>query len=301
MEDGITFPSSAASSLVSGYCDDFVALAATMAQTLEQVAMRNLPLGDNRRSLDRVEKGMRELADAIRSMLTRPDGQLVDPLLAAKGSAVGANGSAVSQATTRAADVSRTLATGDDGHRPKSEDKVRVSGAGGRPAKRPGAVIFQGDTDSIPVRSVMQYLSRMRETGTLWIALGEERITIDLLDGCVAGTTSDRPPSTERVGDLLVETGLVSPDQIVEGHGSSNGPHGSVSVGVAMMRAGLITERQLLEVLELQVRRRVERANKSRHAAYSFHEATRSRGHGRLRIRPFELLGRPEVSSEPAC
>ena len=70
MEDGITFPSSAASSLVSGYCDDFVALAATMAQTLEQVAMRNLPLGDNRRSLDRVEKGMRELADAIRSMLT---------------------------------------------------------------------------------------------------------------------------------------------------------------------------------------------------------------------------------------
>ena len=66
-------PASAASTLVEGYCSDFIQLSASLAQTLEQVSMRNLPLGASRGSLERVEKGMRELSDAIAILLRETD------------------------------------------------------------------------------------------------------------------------------------------------------------------------------------------------------------------------------------
>lgn len=65
------FPASAANSLIEGYCDDFVSLAAILAQTLEQVAMRGIGLDSSRTSLQRIEKGMRELSDAIHELLER--------------------------------------------------------------------------------------------------------------------------------------------------------------------------------------------------------------------------------------
>jgi hypothetical protein len=65
------FPASAASSLIEGYCDDFVGLAAILAQTLEQVVMRQLDIEKCRPALNRTEKGMRDLADAIRELLDK--------------------------------------------------------------------------------------------------------------------------------------------------------------------------------------------------------------------------------------
>jgi len=65
------FPASAANSLIEGYCDDFVSLAAILAQTLEQVSMRGIGFDASRPSLQRIEKGMRELADGIQEMLNR--------------------------------------------------------------------------------------------------------------------------------------------------------------------------------------------------------------------------------------
>lgn len=68
------FPASAANSLIEGYCDDFVSLAAILAQTLEQVSMRGLNYDASRTSLQRIERGMRDLADAIGEMLNREAG-----------------------------------------------------------------------------------------------------------------------------------------------------------------------------------------------------------------------------------
>ena len=139
----------------------------------------------------------------------------------------------------------------------------------------------------MPMRSVLQFLSRMRKTGTLWISLENERMTIDMIDGAVSGTTSDRPPEVERVGDLLVEHGFLAPEEVVPYRKRIGGP---VPIGAALVRARKITEGQLLEVLELQVRRRVERAMRCTKASYAFHEGPRRRGDGRIKLRPFELL-----------
>lgn len=65
------FPASAANSLIQGYCDDFVSLAAILAQTLEQVSMRGIPIAGSRPALERIENGMRDLAAAIHDLLER--------------------------------------------------------------------------------------------------------------------------------------------------------------------------------------------------------------------------------------
>lgn len=64
------FPASAAKSLVDGYCQDFVSLAASLAQTLEQMRMRGIPFDSTREALARTERGMRDLAEAIQDALS---------------------------------------------------------------------------------------------------------------------------------------------------------------------------------------------------------------------------------------
>jgi hypothetical protein len=68
---GGQFPASAANSLIQGYCEDFVSFAAVLAQTLEQVSMRGIDLKQSRTDLERIENGMRNLADAIHELLAR--------------------------------------------------------------------------------------------------------------------------------------------------------------------------------------------------------------------------------------
>lgn len=68
---GGQFPASAANSLIQGYCEDFVSFAAVLAQTLEQVSMRGIDLKQSRTDLERIENGMRNLAEAIHDLLAR--------------------------------------------------------------------------------------------------------------------------------------------------------------------------------------------------------------------------------------
>lgn len=63
------FPAAAANSLIQGYCDDFISLAALLAQTLEQVSMRGINISESNEGLERIESGMRNLADAIQDQL----------------------------------------------------------------------------------------------------------------------------------------------------------------------------------------------------------------------------------------
>jgi len=77
------FPAAAANSLIQGYCDDFVSLAAVLAQTLEQVAMRDIDFANSRGALERIENGMRDLGNAIHELLARGRPE-ADPAAAAK-------------------------------------------------------------------------------------------------------------------------------------------------------------------------------------------------------------------------
>lgn len=261
-------PASSASILVEGYCNDFIQLAASLAQTLEQVSMRGLSLGGSRKSLERVEQGMRNLSDAIATLLQSTDQPKpkIPPAPAR---------SSVKPPVLTSPNPARAHAAGPVDHPvPTGETPETVT---------EGACSIQGTTANLPLTSVFQFLGRMRKTGTLAIKIGPEELSIELVDGCVESTASNRPPSSERVGNLLVEKGIVTDEQVARFlRRNENARH---HIGPEMVRNKVISAEQLQETLEDQVRRRIRRAVASRLASYAFHDGKRSSGHGDIKLR----------------
>ncbi len=346
MQAPLSFPATAASSLINGYCEDFVSLAASMAQTLEQVKMRDLPLDECRDVLTRVERGMRDLAEAIGGVLahtakaapaargrTAPGrraskaGGKAPASAARPGASAGAPPRATpapirppndaERATPRRFDRigtpdrpgPRAMPVAPAEALPPTDGAVRRPHQ--EPAKTPPSLdptrvppppsvgsMLAGSNDTMPLRSVFQFLARMRKSGTLRVGLDTEEMSFDLGDGCLIATTSNRMQQNERLGDLLIELGFIAPmdlEVFVRMHGQS-----LRQLGGALAQAGRITEGQLAEALELQVARRFKRAVVATKATYDFRECPRPRGDGRIRIRAFEVMSGDQRSGDDA-
>jgi len=334
-----SFPATAATSLIHGYCDDFIALAASMAQTLEQATMRSLPIDSCRDDLARVERGMRNLAEAIGGMLAQLPGSHEPGQAAAPAAAPPAHAPAPAAPAAPAARPPQRPPAASAAHAPAApvaapapraarpaaaadaappvhaqpatraagEPKKAAAAVAAAAAAAPGAAAPQrgpvssmlaGSNDTMPLRSVFQFLSRMRKSGTLRVTIEGEELTFDLGDGSLVATSSNRPHAGERLGEILAELRFLSPqetDGFVRQHG-----HSLRKLGGALVQAGRITEGQLLEALELQVTRRFRRATSAQKATYDFRECPRPRGDGRIRIRAFEILGSSNGDDPPA-
>jgi hypothetical protein len=274
MKDLQAFPPSAAASLVSGYCTDFIELAANMAQTLEQVTMRGLDIGNSTEELARVERGMRALADAIHDALGK-----VGPAKAAIPAVTQRASSAVA---TRNAVSAPTVAT------PRPASAAATATAKPQPALSPRAVTaaaattLQGNSDTLPMRSVFQFLSRTRKNGMLHVAIDTEKVRFQFVDGCLVGTSSTQSPANEGLGNVLAELGFVDANEvapIVKQHGD-----GRQRLGSVLLQMGRITHEQLAQAVELQTSRRFHRIVEARHGTYEFH-AESDNGDGGMRIR----------------
>lgn len=296
------FPASAASSLVSGYCSDFIDLAATMAQTLEQVTMRGLDIGSSKEQLARVEKGMRALADAIGEVLGKLDGDKPRP--APKPAApVADKAPAAPAATSRVVPVAPVKASApklpaqraDLAARPAPEAPTArpapdaptarpaaptssapvVRGGTATAAAAPSASTatpvpgeLQGSTETLPMRSVFQFLGRTRKSGHLHVTVGKEKVRFEFVDGCMVGTSSTASPVDELLGSILVELGVVTPTQI-EGHVKQFGD-GRQRLGAALLQSRLLTESQLADAVDRQTARRFQRVVAQKQASYVF-------------------------------
>ena len=274
MKDLQAFPPSAAASLVSGYCTDFIELASNMAQTLEQVTMRGLDIGNSTEELARVERGMRALADAIHDAIGK-----VGPTKAA------------SQAATQRAPV--TVAPRNPIAAPTAAAPRPVANAAPAVSKpqpalsshavtTAGTTTLQGNSDTLPMRSVFQFLSRTRKNGMLHVAIDMEKVRFQFVDGCLVGTSSTQSPSTESLGNVLAELGFVDANEvapIVKQHGD-----GRQRLGSVLLQMGRITHEQLAQAVELQTSRRFHRIVEARHVSYEFH-AESDHGDGGMRIR----------------
>lgn len=243
--------------MLEGYCGEFVTLAASLAQTLEQAAMRQASLERNRESLMRVERGMRDLADAIGALLTRDR-----------------------HATPPAAPAARDRAAPPG---PAVTPQAATTGEAPRSAPKPaGNCIIEGSTESLPLASVFQFLSRTHKTGLLRVEAAGETLTFHFAEGRVESSTTDRPQRRDRLGDVLVELGFVGWAEI-EPLARSGRP-----LGEELVRAGLLTNERLGEALRLQMQRRFDRIAAAKPARYSFHEDP-SRESGRVSVRAADL------------
>ena len=304
------FPASAATSLIQGYCDDFVSFASTLAQTLEQVSMRGLDFDGCRDSLTRIERGMRELAGAIQELLERGTTQF-DNLSIAKGEQNGATGQTAKPSrnqppagkskrpaplgprpptqTASPASMPNAVPTPPAERRANRVEK-RTAPAAANAAAAAAANTrepLRGTSQSMPLLSVFQFLGRMRKTGVMRVTVGNETLTFELVNGCVQLAVSDNSPQNEHLGELLIERGMCTRQAIAPMLTSANASN--EKLGNLVIQHKLVTNGQILEALELQVQRRFARACKHLNASYQFDECAPRPTDGRIRISPLEL------------
>ena len=339
---GGQFPASAAKSLIEGYCDDFVSLSAILSQTLEQVSFRGIGFDSSRPALERIERGMRELATAIREMLERgavtanadtvqpeTDAPMPGPSPMAHGplpprasprsTVPPLSGKTAPSAPLRAATppsppprVAPTAPPKPAAARPAPTPPrapsppapAPVAPAPARPVEESVATPnpdrvpapkrdtktegLRGTNRTMPLQSVFQFLGRMRKSGTLHVFVGDEVIAFEFVNGCIEFTATTRCPLNERLGEILVELDFCTRDELAPflakvGVSSAN------RLGQLVVDARLVSNGQVLEALEAQVRRRFQRVCASGDAAYEFETGQRGPGDGRIRIAPFEL------------
>jgi hypothetical protein len=304
------FPASAANSLIQGYCDDFVSLAAVMAQTLEQVSIRGIKLDHSRPALERIERGMLALASAIHEMLERgtAPAALAHPVPGEQKEPPAASPTNPVQVAASTAPVpprQRTAPTAPPAAPPAApKPPARLPSPPPPVARtRPSPVVqhqatrspvsispsapretrtetLRGTNRSMPLLSVFQFLGRMRKSGTMFVFSGDEKLAFEFANGLIQSTASDQCPPGERLGELLVERGSCTAETLAP----------------IVARLGVSSTQmlgQVLEGLEDQVKRRFQRVCNDPDVSYQFEEGRRPPGDGRIRIAPFELAFEP--------
>ncbi len=263
-----------ANSLVQGYCDDFVALAAVLAQTLEQASMRSVDLRPSRVGMQRIEQGMRGLADAIRELL---DKQAPMPKAAT---------AATAPAAPAAAKDRPRAATSPELAKPRSSNQTRTLRPTGRPMQRGG--VLQGTTQSMPLLSVFQFVGRMRKTGTMHVHLPKEEMAFVLESGCIVFATTDRLVNEERLGDILIELESCTREQL-DRMKELAAVVADDLFGQQVIETGVVTRPQVLKALEAQTKRRFSRCCKVTEASYEFVEGLTNVTDSMFRFQPVAI------------
>ncbi|MCB9877646.1 MAG: DUF4388 domain-containing protein [Planctomycetes bacterium] len=161
--------------------------------------------------------------------------------------------------------------------------------------------MLRGTNDSMPLLSVFQFLERTRKSGLLTVELSGETIRFGIAGGCVQSCLSSAPVAGERIGDLIVAAGL-SDAATIEAAArellADNAARDGRALGDMFVQRGLLTNGQLLELLEAQARQRFRRACGTRGASYAFAAGDPARTDGRMRVAPMELNHRASWDPE---
>lgn len=157
----------AANQLIDGYCDDFISLAAVLAQTLEQASMRGIDIAANHEKLRRISTGMSNLSEAIQAVID-----------------------------TGSSDESPTTPTTAE---PTPRRKRRPGAAPGKQAA------LKGNNRSMPLRSVFQFIERMNKNGIVNVKLKDEAMRFQFLKGQLVACASNNQGKGDRLGDLLMD------------------------------------------------------------------------------------------------
>jgi hypothetical protein len=267
------FPASAANSLIEGYCEDFVSFASVLAQTLEQIAMRGIPIDRSREHLARIEKGMRDLSSAIHELVERSTSDGMPALqegrrlesaraVAPAGALVAAGATAKGLPAGPQADAVQGLAANSEG--------------------------FNGNSDSMPLRSVLQFLGRTRRAGFVRVLIGDEQLMFEVQNGCLVAATSNICLPQERLDLLLIERGASTPADLAPILDRIPAAQ-SERFAEAVVAAGVVTEGQIYDALALQQNRRYSRACRSQSVTYQFFDGVRKQPGFRLLPPPMPL------------
>ncbi|MGE0141887.1 MAG: DUF4388 domain-containing protein [Planctomycetota bacterium] len=151
-----------------------------------------------------------------------------------------------------------------------------------------GSSSIQGTTGSMPLTAVFAMIEGGRKSGWLHVQAPQEKVRFLFDRGVVVASVSEAPPPGTRIGDLLVRLGFVDELQIQESLDMSRSTR--TPLGECLTRAGMVTTKQLEQVLQTQLLESFERLSAEPEVAYAFVPESRSSHDGKLQMRPRELL-----------
>ena len=133
---------------------------------------------------------------------------------------------------------------------------------------------------------LISFLSASQQTGILAVQTSGETIELEFLDGDIVHMQSDGAPEGERLGDILVDQGSVDRAIVEQMVNLETG----YRVGLVLWRQNIVSQEQLTEALETQIRRQFARLFELDAERFLFWQGPPMRAHEQLRMNTTGLI-----------
>lgn len=137
---------------------------------------------------------------------------------------------------------------------------------------------------------LVTFLCSLKKSGVLLVDTADERFTIELQEGDIVHAHSDGAPDGERLGDVLVEQGILQQADLDALLGEGLRSRLGDRLGTRILQRQLATEKQLLAALETQIRRLFARLFTTAAAELTFWEGPPVWGEQHMRLNATMLL-----------
>ena len=158
------------------------------------------------------------------------------------------------------------------------------------PPSKDHKLAMRGMAQFLAVTDLITFLCSMQKTGVVLIDCIDERFTVELDQGFIVHAHSDGAPDGERLGDVLVEEGIVGQEELdallAEGMRGRLGGR----LGARLLERQMATHEELQSALEIQIRRLFQRLFTAAASDYVFWEGPCVWGEESMRLNATMLL-----------
>lgn len=132
---------------------------------------------------------------------------------------------------------------------------------------------LEGTLEDFSLADIFQLIGIQRKTGVLSLKNSEEAVTITFHNGMVIGADSSPRKLEDRLGKVLVKTGLISQQQLSEAlvHQQKT----LQKIGYILVNENYISREELKEALQIQVAQMIYRLFRWKSGEYYFDQKTR--------------------------
>lgn len=145
-----------------------------------------------------------------------------------------------------------------------------------------------GSSEVFAIPDLIEWLGMLGKTGILQVRGDSERFTIEFRRGRVVHAVSDGTPAGSRLGDLLVERGILSRDELDRFLESAKGS--GEPLGAVLEQSEKLSREQLQGALAEQVQRLFLRLFATRRATFAFRQGAMGAREAQLSLSPRCLL-----------
>lgn len=147
---------------------------------------------------------------------------------------------------------------------------------------------FEGNAWTIPVTELVGFLSHAGKSGLLWITTPGETFVLEFARGSLVHATSNAPPASLRLGEILLREKLLSAEELTELIEKAKAA--DELLGGFLVHTGRLGHAELQRAMSIQVQQLFHRLMDAENALFRFQDGAQLiRSHG-LEVNITQLL-----------